>query len=151
MKTIQKRQIMRTMNVALLAISLSGALLLSCAGQDTALPAVFGDGADAKLDRVDNVHQVRFVEIFLVGREPGTGDVVAAVYNTMYTPQGIPEWSWMKKGIEIYIAAKKPDAVPSENWLPIERKDLDMNMVLRLYAPDLEKMKTWKAPKAEKL
>jgi hypothetical protein len=24
-------------------------------------------------------------------------------------------------------------------------------MVLRIYAPDLEKMKTWEAPKAEKL
>jgi len=54
-------------------------------------------------------------------------------------------------GIEIYIAAKKPADVPEENWLPIERKDLDMNMVLRIYAPDLEKMKTWEAPKAEKL
>ena len=52
-------------------------------------------------------------------------------------------------GIEIYIAAEKPDGVPAENWLPIERKDLDMNMTLRIYAPDLEKMKTWQAPKAE--
>jgi hypothetical protein len=82
---------MRTMNVALLTIFLSVALSLSCAGQDPALPAVFGDGADARYDRVDNVHQVRFVEIFLVGREAGTGDFVAAVYNTMYTPQGIPK------------------------------------------------------------
>jgi len=54
-------------------------------------------------------------------------------------------------GIEIYIAAEKPADVPDENWLPIERKDLDMNMVLRVYAPDLEKMKTWEAPKAEKM
>jgi hypothetical protein len=82
---------MRTMNVALLTIFLSVALSLSCVGQDPALPAVFGDGADARYDRVDNVHQVRFVEIFLVGREAGTGDFVAAVYNTMYTPQGIPK------------------------------------------------------------
>jgi hypothetical protein len=88
---------MRTMKVTLLAIPLLVTLLSSCSRQDTeppadsALPAVFGDGADAKYDRVDNVHQVRFVEIFLVGREAGTGDVVAAVYNTMYTPQGIPE------------------------------------------------------------
>jgi hypothetical protein len=52
--------------------------------------------------------------------------------------------------IEIHIAAEKPADVPAENWLPIERKDLDMNMVLRIYAPDLEKMKTWEAPKAEK-
>jgi hypothetical protein len=90
---IQRRQIMRTMKVTLLAIPLSVTLLSSCARQDTeppadsALPAVFGDGADAKYDRVDNVHQVRFVEIFLVGREAGTGDLVAAVYNTMYTPR----------------------------------------------------------------
>ena len=53
---------MRTMNVALLAISLSGALLLSCARQapappaTPAQPAVLGDGAGAKYDRVENVH-----------------------------------------------------------------------------------------------
>jgi hypothetical protein len=87
---------MRTMNVALLAIFLSVALLSSCARQtpappaDPAQPAVLGDGADAKYDRVDNVHQVRFIEIFLVGREASTGNIVAAVYNTMYTPKGIP-------------------------------------------------------------
>jgi hypothetical protein len=54
-------------------------------------------------------------------------------------------------GIEIYIAAEKPAGVPDENWLPIERKDLDLNIILRIYAPDLERMKTWKAPKAEML
>ena len=54
-------------------------------------------------------------------------------------------------GIDIYIAAEKPDGVPAENWLPIERKDLGLNFILRVYAPDLEKMKTWKAPKAVKL
>ena len=54
-------------------------------------------------------------------------------------------------GIEIYLAAEKPDGVPKENWLPINREDLEINMILRIYAPDLEKMKTWQAPKAEKL
>jgi len=54
-------------------------------------------------------------------------------------------------GIEIYIAAEKPDGVPEENWLPIERKDIALSPQLRIYVPDLEKMKTWKAPKAEKL
>jgi hypothetical protein len=54
-------------------------------------------------------------------------------------------------GIEIYIAAEKPDGVAAENWLPIERKDLGLNIILRIYAPDLDKMKTWQAPKAEKL
>ncbi|MBO3117439.1 DUF1214 domain-containing protein [Winogradskyella sp. DF17] len=54
-------------------------------------------------------------------------------------------------GIEIYIAAEQPEGVPDENWLPIQREDLGLNIILRLYAPDLEKMKTWKAPKAVKL
>ena len=54
-------------------------------------------------------------------------------------------------GIEIYVAAEKPKGVPEENWLPINRKDEDMDTVLRVYVPDLEKMKTWTPPKAEKL
>jgi len=54
-------------------------------------------------------------------------------------------------GIEVYVAAEKPEGVPEENWLPIERKDEDMDIVLRIYEPDLVNMKTWKAPKAEKL
>jgi hypothetical protein len=35
--------------------------------------------------------------------------------------------------------------------LPINRKDEDMDIILRIYVPDPKKMKTWKAPKAEKL
>jgi hypothetical protein len=54
-------------------------------------------------------------------------------------------------GIEIYIAAEKPEGVPKENWLPINRKDQNLDILLRVYAPDLEKMKTWVAPKAEKI
>ena len=54
-------------------------------------------------------------------------------------------------GIEIYIAARKPEGVPEENWLPIQREDLDLSPQLRLYVPDLEKMKVWQPPKAEKL
>jgi len=38
-----------------------------------------------------------------------------------------------------------------KNWLPIERGDLDLSPQLRVYVPDLEAMKTWVAPKAEKL
>ena len=52
-------------------------------------------------------------------------------------------------GIAIYVAAEKPDGVPEENWLPINRKDEDMDIVLRAYVADLEKMKAWTAPKAE--
>jgi hypothetical protein len=52
-------------------------------------------------------------------------------------------------GIDIYIAAQKPAGIPAENWLPIKREDLELTVTLRIYAPDLKKMKTWKAPKAE--
>ena len=54
-------------------------------------------------------------------------------------------------GIEIFVAAEKPAGVPEENWLPINRKDEVIDMILRIYVPDLEKMKTWTAPMAEKL
>jgi hypothetical protein len=52
-------------------------------------------------------------------------------------------------GIEIHIAASQPKGVPAENWLPINRKDLGIGVIMRVYQPDLEKMKTWKAPMAE--
>lgn len=54
-------------------------------------------------------------------------------------------------GIDIYIAADKPADIPAENWLPIKREDLELTVTLRIYAPDLEKMKTWHAPKAKLL
>ena len=56
-----------------------------------------------------------------------------------------------KGGIEIYVAAEKPAGVPEENWLPLNRKDQEIDVILRTYVPDLEKMKTWDAPVAEKL
>jgi hypothetical protein len=54
-------------------------------------------------------------------------------------------------GIEIYVASEKPEGVPEENWLPINRKDENLDVILRLYVPDLEKMKSWTVPKAEKV
>ena len=56
-----------------------------------------------------------------------------------------------KGGIEIYIAAKKPKGVPDENWLPINREDINLDLIMRIYVPDWDKMETWKQPKAEKL
>ena len=53
-------------------------------------------------------------------------------------------------GIEIHIAVDQPKGVPAENWLPIQRKDQPLNPRIRVYAPDIEKMKTWPTPKAEK-
>jgi hypothetical protein len=52
-------------------------------------------------------------------------------------------------GIEIYIAAEQPEGVPAENWLPIPHEDLDLSPQLRIYVPDLEKLKTWSPPIAE--
>jgi hypothetical protein len=52
-------------------------------------------------------------------------------------------------GIEVYIAAQKPDGVPEENWLPINRKDENLDVILRIYMPDFDKYKNWSAPKAE--
>jgi len=54
-------------------------------------------------------------------------------------------------GIEIYIAATKPEDVPEENWLPIKRQDEDIGAIMRIYVPELDNIETWKAPKAEKL
>ena len=56
-----------------------------------------------------------------------------------------------KGGIEIYVATEKPQSVPAENWLPIIRRDEDLNLQMRVYVPDLEKMKRWNPPKAEKV
>ena len=52
-------------------------------------------------------------------------------------------------GIEVLVAAEKPEGVPEENWLPINHKDENLDIILRLYEPDLDKMKTWTVPRAE--
>jgi hypothetical protein len=54
-------------------------------------------------------------------------------------------------GIAIHIAAEKPTGVPEENWLPLNRGDHGIDVILRLYNPDLEKFKTWSPPKAERI
>jgi hypothetical protein len=54
-------------------------------------------------------------------------------------------------GIEVHVAAEKPEGMPEENWPPINRKDEDLDIVLRVYEPGLETPKAWQAPKAEKL
>ncbi len=54
-------------------------------------------------------------------------------------------------GIAIHIAAEKPEGVPEENWLPVNRGDYGIDVIMRIYAPDLERFRTWTAPKAERL
>ena len=52
-------------------------------------------------------------------------------------------------GIDIHIAVDEPAGVPEENWLPIQRKDEDLDVIIRIYEPDQQKMKTWAPPNAE--
>ena len=54
-------------------------------------------------------------------------------------------------GIEVYVADEKPEGVPDENWLPLNRGDYDIDVILRLYVPDLDKFKMWSPPVAEEL
>ena len=54
-------------------------------------PLVLADSAEVELKRVENVHQTRFAEFFLVYRKPESGNLVAECYNTMYTTEGIPD------------------------------------------------------------
>ena len=53
-------------------------------------PKVLADGIGAKNKRFDNLHGVRYIELFLAGREAKTGKMVAACYNTMFSSKGIP-------------------------------------------------------------
>ena len=54
-------------------------------------------------------------------------------------------------GIEIHIAPEKPEGVPFENWLPSQKTDEEITVLLRIYGPQLDKIDTWNAPFAEKL
>jgi hypothetical protein len=53
-------------------------------------------------------------------------------------------------GIAIHIAAEQPEGVPQENWLPINRGDYGIDIIMRLYAPDLERYQNWTVPSAER-
>jgi hypothetical protein len=87
---------MKPLKAALIAFALAGTVPSAIAAQPPAAqstpkePVVFGDGAGAKYMRVTNMHQVRFIEIFLAGREAKTGNMVAACFNSMFTSKGIP-------------------------------------------------------------
>ncbi len=54
-------------------------------------------------------------------------------------------------GIRIVISAEKPDGVAEDNWLPINRGDYDIGVIMRLYAPDLERFSVWTPPVAKRL
>ena len=96
MNVVLSKQVVRTMTVTASVLCLLATASLCLAQQAAAppaaaaQPAVLGDGAGAKSKRVENMHQTRFIEIFLAGREAKTGNMVAACFNTMFTSKGIP-------------------------------------------------------------
>ncbi len=52
--------------------------------------------------------------------------------------------------IDIYLSSKKPVGVQDENWLPINRENIELDALMRLYVPDQERVKTsWKPPLIE--
>lgn len=51
-------------------------------------------------------------------------------------------------GITMSVATRKPGGVPEENWLPIVRRDENVDLILRTYVPDLEKFKSSRPPQA---
>ncbi|MBP6725085.1 MAG: hypothetical protein KA137_09595 [Halioglobus sp.] len=76
--------------IALALLLLSPTLGAFAQEASPAQPEVLGDGIGAKFRRFDNMHQVRYIELFLAGREAKTGRLVAACYNTMLTGRDIP-------------------------------------------------------------
>ena len=82
----------KAMRVGLLATVMSTAIVQPSFAQATssAEPKVLADGVGAKSGRFDNMHKIRFIEIFLAHRDATTGKLVAECYNTMFTPKGIP-------------------------------------------------------------
>jgi hypothetical protein len=65
--------------------------LLDSFAQETsvAAPKILADGNGAKPKKVENMHEVRYLEMFLAYHD-AQGNLVAACYNTMFTPNGIP-------------------------------------------------------------
>jgi len=87
-------------------------------------------------------------ELFDKFQTKGNMTLELLLFQSVLGPIGLPATEAVYTGV---TAAEKPEGVPEENWLPISCKDEDMDIVLRIYVSDLEKMKTWQAPKAEKL
>jgi len=52
-------------------------------------PKILADGAAAKSRHIENMHQTRYIEMFLAAQD-ANGNLVAACYNTMAAPNGIP-------------------------------------------------------------
>jgi hypothetical protein len=49
-------------------------------------PAVLSDGVNATSKRIENSHGMRFIEMYLAGIDPATGDIVAQCYGSYAIP-----------------------------------------------------------------
>lgn len=92
MKIMNTMKTMNAMKASLLMAVLLTAAVASSHAQtpSTAEPKVLADGVGAKYIRIENMHQVRFIEIFLAYRDAKTEKLAAACYNTALTANGIP-------------------------------------------------------------
>jgi hypothetical protein len=83
---------MKAMKVVLLTAALMAATGVGAFAKEasSAVPAVLSDGDGAKTVRFENMHQVRFIELFFAARDPKTGKMVAPCYNTMYSTKAMP-------------------------------------------------------------
>lgn len=86
----KKPKHMKTMKTIMLMAALVTAPVLPSHAETTptAEPKVLADGVGAKYIRVENMHQARFIEIFLAYRDAKTKKLVAACYNTALTTNG---------------------------------------------------------------
>lgn len=53
-------------------------------------------------------------------------------------------------GIEIHIAPIHPEGMSKENWLPSGGKNEQLDIIMQVYAPNLEAMKAWKGSQGRK-
>ncbi len=53
--------------------------------------------------------------------------------------------------LNIYLSEKKPTFIPEENYLPLKSEDRDVELLLRIYAPDLRAFKNWQPPEIKKI
>ncbi len=98
---------------------------------------------------------VSLVALFLAAGFPTPATAQKAVFPNDSKKYSVGENAGMKLkaqgGIEIHVAAEKPDGVPPENWLPVNRGDYGIDPIMRIYAPDLERFKSWSPPKSERI
>ena len=83
---------LKAAKISLLAAAMfaSASALSFAQAPSTELPKVFSDGVGAKKQRVKNINQVRYIEIYLAARDPKSGNFLGACYNSSILPSDIP-------------------------------------------------------------